>query len=130
MTPIDHFPAHTCGCACGRNPTALETLLINLLTQSVMASLDEIQSSLTEVRSQLEKVRAENTALRDALNANVAAEVARNTELLAKVAELEAALAAANPPDAKVAAIADAVAGIRTFLADFDADVPDAAPPA
>lgn len=121
-----HFHAHTCGCACGHQSTAIEILLVNFLTHTIMADLDTIKTDLISVREQLTKVRAENSALRVELAAANATEVARNTELLAKVAELEALIAAGGGSPEKVAAIASAVDDIKAFLAEFDADVPDA----
>ena len=83
-----------------------------------MADLDSILTQLPALNDAVVKIRAENASLRATLTE-------QNAALVAKVAELELLVASGGPAPAKVEAIAAGLAGLRTLLGEFDADVPD-----
>lgn len=113
MTPTYNFHACVCGCARWRNePTALELLLINLITEKVMAKLSDLQTQLTELAAQSAKVNAEVKG--------------KLTELAQKIIDLEAQIG--NTDVDVPQAILDSVAAIKATTGELDELIPDATP--
>ena len=80
--------------------------------QEIMAALEDALADLKALRLDVTKVRTENASLR--------------TFLTDRIAALEKIIADGAGNAETIAAIAAEVAGLKTDVAAFDADVPDA----
>lgn len=83
--------------------------------RQIMAALEDALADLKALRLDLTKVRQENTSLR--------------TFLTERIAALEKIIADGGANPETIAAITAEVAGLKSDLAEFDADVPDAPAP-
>jgi uncharacterized coiled-coil DUF342 family protein len=103
-------------------PAILDWLGWERLTQTkkrhdeIMAILEDTLAQVKDLRLDIAKVRKENADLRLVLET--------------RITNLEKLLEGATANPETIAALAAEVAGARKDLQDFDADVPDAAPPA